>query len=266
MNKIEAVGSYRGVVLEHGVSCTQASGYPQLVLSLQALEYWDETDKEWVSWEGVEECQITSYNVLFGKDDKELLSVRQCMRVFGWDGSSFHVLNEAIVDGETRVQFLVQENEYNGKVSLQVSRLSEYSDEPGMRLRTLDEGELRDLDKRYASALRKVAGVKPIKPSAPIVAPAIAPPAKEKPKPPAKKKPKPPVKAEAAPTEDDGCTMEEAWNSCVQAAEANPDITEDRLGEIWLDALGSIAPDGDESKMTRSHWVQVMNAVISQLQ
>jgi hypothetical protein len=258
MSLINRIGTFRGVVTEHGIGKTRKSDYPQLILSLQGVEYWDEDESVWVDWSSEEENQITAYLVLFGGDDKAMFHTDACIKTFGWDAVSFTSLDNCIEDGETKLQFLVQENEYEGNVTLQVGRIDHWDAEPGRTLQKLDADELKDLDKRYALPLKKVAGVKPVKPKGAPAVPEKKPETATESAPPKKDK-----KKTAPPKKEKSCTLEQAWDACMKAKDKS--IDDEKLGEVWLRAVETIAPDGDEENMTPELWQQVKEVVIEQV-
>lgn len=267
MSLIKREGTFRFNVTEHGIGQTRESKYPQLILALQAYEYWDEQEQEWVDWAGVEENEITAYLVLFGGGDKPIFHIDACEKAFGWDGVNFSSLNECIVDGETCIQAVVAENIYNDIVSLQVSRIDHVDATPGRTLQKLEVSEIKDLDKQFALPLKKRAGIKPVKPKGAPTVPVVKPKSKPEPEPEQKTEVKPPKKDKktkaAPPKQIKGCTQEDAWEACMKAKDAS--VTDDKLGEIWLQAVATIAPDGDEDNMTPELWQQVKEVVITQV-
>ena len=262
MGLINRTGTFRGVVTEHGIGKTRKSDYPQLILALQAVEFWDEDESVWVDWSAEEECQINAYLVLFGGDDKVMFHTDACIKTFGWDAVSFTSLDNCIEDGETKLQFLVAENEYEGNVTLQVSRIDHWDAEPGKTLQKLDADDLKDLDKRYALPLKKVAGVKPVKPKGAPAVPKVKPKAEEPVEeaiPPKKDK-----KKTAPPKKEKGCTQEEAWEACMKAKDKS--IDDEKLGEVWLRAVETIAPEAqDDTEILPEQWQQIKEVVVEQV-
>jgi len=282
-NLITRPGTFRGTPTQWGVTET-ANGNPQFVVELSALEYYAETADElshfgitepgWVDWSAYNES-LTGYLVLF-TDKGPLLNYEQLQKALGWDGSSFEAL--ATSDWSTvSILFRVEENEYNGKVSMQVKWVDRHDADPVRQLRTLDAAALKGLDGKFAGRLT---GRKKEAPARVAAVPAATPAKPAKPaKPTATAKPKPaaapaakgppsvPAKTDIAEELDavlDGCTKEAAWASVNQRCSAAGD---DAIGAAWVEvALGIAETTGkDESDFTNEEWGQVRDDVIAQL-
>ncbi|KKL81766.1 hypothetical protein LCGC14_1991480 [marine sediment metagenome] len=157
MSLIVQARTYRGKILDHGVAQTK-NGFPQFEGALQAVEAYDEEEKQWVNWADVEQKDITAFLVLFGSKG-ETLTNQQLKKVTGWDGLSFQAL--AAMDlSEVGIQFRVEENTYEDKTTLQVSWIDEYDAEPGRSVRKLDAAGLKAIDAQYASMLKQSAAKK----------------------------------------------------------------------------------------------------------
>ena len=156
MSKIQEAAHYRGVVVEHAVGVTN-SGLPQFVVKLQATERYDVADKTWVNWSAREDCEITAYLVLIDKKGNPIFHAKAVQKVFEWDGASLTGLN--LLDLENvEVQFEVQDHEYEGKESTQVSSIRGFNDEPGNSVKKLDDDELAQLNAKFGSTLKKLSG------------------------------------------------------------------------------------------------------------
>ena len=156
MSKIQEAASYRGVVVEHAVSVT-SNGLPQLVVKLQAVERYDVADKTWVDWSAREDCEITAFLVLIDKKGDPIFHAKAIQKVFEWDGVSLMGLN--LLDLENaEVQFEVQDHEYEGKETVQVTNIRDYNDEPGSSIKKLDDDELAQLNAKFGSTLKKLSG------------------------------------------------------------------------------------------------------------
>jgi hypothetical protein len=257
------VGIYRGLIVDHGVGETTNKN-PQWIAALHAEEYWDESEKVWVSYADREDTDITAYLVLAGKEQNELFHCKALEKAIGWDGQSFAAL--AGMDlSETRIQFTVEENDYNDNITLKVTRIDHADAEPGRSVQKLDAAAVKDLDARFASFFRKRKGeTKPVKPVGKPVVPGkkIEKPKVEEPVeeptedagPPSKAKAKAKPKANP-PKKEKGCTQAEAWKACKEAKDKS--VSDKKLAEVWLEAVETLAPDGDEDKMTPELWARV---------
>ena len=274
MGAIDRTGTFRGSILDYGLATTK-NGYPQLVMALRGEEYYDEDEKLWVSWEGVEESDITAYLVLFGGDQVACLSLKQLQKALGWDGLSFASLAK-IDHTKIKIQFRVETNLYEGNTTLKVNWVNVYDAEPGRIISKLSDDDVKKLDAQYVAAFKKLSGGQTVKPVSASDLPwtggakTIVPPTDNRPdlpepvkptktvKPPKTAKPKP-TSPGVSPAPKPGCTADEAWAACI-AAKAQA-VTEDKLAEIWVETVSTIAPDKDENKMTPELWIRVRDIV-----
>ncbi len=274
---IDREATFRTKNIVDGGMGETSTGLPQLVLSLRADEIYDFDEKAWVPWDDVEEREITAFLVLVGKKDNEIFHCKAIEKALGWDGASFAAL--AATDFlATGIQFRTKENEWDDKITIQVEGIDHYDAEPGNKVTKLDAAEVKGLDAKYASFFRKRTGEKKPKP---VGAPKVP---GKKPTVPAKKEestsltsvsgragddvpsvasPKAPVKKPKKVKKGTGCTQTEAWVAAKKAKyEA---ISDEKLIEVWLKAVQTLAPDGDEDKMSPELWAQVRDVVVGQV-
>jgi hypothetical protein len=153
MNKITMPGTFKGKVIEHGVSLT-SNDNPQVVMDVALEQVWDETNGEWMDYSDSQE-HVIAYLVLFNADGKKMLNTDQVMKVFGWDGSSFAELDSMDLS-DILFQIRVEENDYEGATSpYTVNWIDEEDAVPGQRVKKLDESELKSLDKKFNVLLKK---------------------------------------------------------------------------------------------------------------
>lgn len=248
MSLINRTGTFRGDVVDAGVSVT-TNKYPQYVAKLQAAEYWDEEEQKWVSWKGVEENEITAYLILFGGTG-ETLTCQQVKKVTGWDGVAFTGLNN-IDFTNFSIQFRVEDNEYKGKTTKQVTWVDAYNATPGgAGIRKLDAAELAQLDAKYKTTLAATA-----KKAAPVKA---AKKTTKKASPP--KIPKPTVVPPEVKSNPTGkCTMQEAWDEVSETL--SPGIDESIKEDTWMKAVDRIANGVLLEDITEEQWFQIKVAV-----
>jgi len=246
MSLIDRAATFRGKVIDHGVSFTQ-NEFPQFVCKLQAVEIYDDDEKVWVDWTDMADNEITAYLVLFGRSG-ETLNFNQVKKAFKWDGASFQSLNSGDYS-ELGVQFRVEEDTYENKTRLKVTWIDEYDAEPGRSIRKLNPDEMKKLDAMYASKL-KAAGAKAapakakgavskkgVKPTSPkgSVKKKVAP---LSPKPAAA--PEPPTAPPTGPDLPAGhCTKQEAWDEVVELKD-DKKVTDESLAKSWLGAIAKI--------------------------
>lgn len=307
---IDRVGAFRGVVTESGVGSTR-NGFPQFTVRVQAAKKWVDSADEmkafeiaepaWVDWSAYDQ-ETLGYLVLFGNDKKiegalkETFQLEQVKNALGWDGASFQELGTKDWNGK-EITFWMEENEYEGNVSIKLSTIDAADAPPVRQLKKLDATGLKDLDSRFAKLMTKKTAAAPAK--APAKGPATPPggatppgkPAAEKPptgapsagkpavtaapaagtpagKPtatPAVKAPPtkgPPKKADAAPAAGTE-TMETAWN---RVSNSRGKATDDQMAEAWLAAAQEVNPNKDDaSTEADAEWVQIANKTIEAL-
>ena len=277
MSLIDRASTFRGRIADHGVS-KSSGGFPQLILQLAATEIYDADEQAWVDWSEYDVNEIQAYLVLFGGKG-ETLNSQQVKKVTGWDGLSFAGL-AALDLSETKIQFRVEENTYEGKTSLQVSWIDEYDAEPGRTVRKLDAAEMKALDAQYANMLKssgkkaaptkapgKVtkANVKSTQPKGPVIKKGakdpLGPPAANPSVPtPAEAKTTPPAPATNPNLPTGKCTKDEAWGTVYDMKDKS--VTDEQIATIWTAALKEVAPGVDQEKFTDEQWFAVREIVL----
>jgi len=247
---VDETGTYRGYASDWGIS-TSSGGFPQFVVQLVVEEVWDFDEKVWVSLAGGEDAPaITAYLILFGKTNKPTFNVAQLKKAFGWNGASLFELSNGDYQG-VKVQFRVEENTYNDNTSLQVNWIDEADATPGRSVNKLNDIDLKRLDAQYSQFLDKV--VTPVKAATkpkPVTKPAVKPvtkPVNLMPKPAAK-----PVKPATKPAKISSCTEEKAWE--VVCMTKKDGLSDDDLGNIWLDTITEVAGEVPDDKITPEQW------------
>lgn len=318
MSKIDTAGTYIGEVLEMGVSLTQKNKYPQAIVRLKATKKWvgdtetmahfKITEPGYVPWafEGQEPEDIIGYLVLFKSaddlsDDTKLLNYEQLQLALGWDGSSFDSLADGTYVGKS-ILFRVEENNYEGKVSLQVNWVDSETAAPERSLKSLDAGALTGLNKLLktsrpktpAAPAKPAAAAKPAgkpgaagaaKPgtssSASPVGGTIAPvntattasvpisstkttsPSKAPAKAPAPKPAPAPAPAEAeAVALPAAVSKETAWEYVTTHKGENEDTT---VEDAWMAATQEVGPDRNETDFNETDWAKVRDIIIKDL-
>lgn len=257
MSQIDRTGTFRGRVLDAGIATTK-NQFPQWTAQLQADEYYDEETGQWVDWTPYEEKDISVYAVLFGSEGKSLLSYGQLQKALGWSGNSFSEL--ATMDySQAKIQFRVETNLYEGVTTLQVRWIDACDAEPGRKVQKLDPDKVKELDAKYANALRQASGgpkPKKVETVAPTPVSTSAPvPAKLKNK---KAKPAKPPVVPSVSDPPETCTKEQAWNSAYEVKD--PSVDDNQISEIWLKTIETM---GGEKAI--KDWSKVRDAVIEQV-
>jgi hypothetical protein len=314
MAPIDRPGTFRGTLEEYGVGETKKNGYPQFVVRLKATEYFDEEGvipgpnneagkpETWVPWPYDQE--ITAYLVLYTRNAKtgqweELLNAKQLQAALGWKGDSFATLANGNYQGQV-ILFRVEQHEYEGKSSLQVSWVDSKDANPIRQLPKYDTGKLQGLDTKFAAVLKKAPAGPPTsvpktaakpkgKPGRPTAAANQPPGTSGKPVVPAQNAPvsvtgttppvtvspltpapsSPPATAPAAPKSDapfgdprpPETTKEEAWKQVnVSLSRDLQKFPDDKLAEVWVEEVVKVS-NGDEDKITPTQWAEIRDAV-----
>jgi len=231
MGLINETGTYRGLSTDWGVSTTK-NGFPQFVVSLNATEVWDKDEEAWVDISGEEATEITAFLVLFGKSGKPTLNAEQVEKAYGWNGASFSDLANGDYSDE-KVLFRVEENEYEGNVSLQVNWIDSPDASPGRSIGKLSDNELKALDAQYSKYLKKPA-TKPAK---------------------AKKKEAAPPKRTKKAKDKATLTEDEAWQKVISTKD--PKMDDEECGKKWLEAIEKIAGDKPDADITGEEWAKI---------
>ncbi|KKN77451.1 hypothetical protein LCGC14_0360100 [marine sediment metagenome] len=275
MSLIDRASTFRGRIADHGVS-KSSGGFPQLILQLVATEIYDVDEQAWVDWSEYDVNEIQAYLVLFGGKG-ETLNSQQVKKVTGWDGLSFAGL-AALDLSKTKIQFRVEENTYEGKTNLQVSWIDEYDAEPGRTVCKLDAAEMKSLDAEYASLLKssgkkaapaKAKGkitktnVKSTQPKGPVTKKnndPLGPPTGTTTAAPTETKTTPPAPAANPNLPTGHCTKDEAWET-VYDMKAK-DVSDEKIANIWTDAIKKIAPGVEQENITDEQWFAVRQVVL----
>jgi hypothetical protein len=288
MQQIDRAGTFRGFIVEHGVSETP-KGYPQFVGVFKATEFYDETgeltggEPGYIDWAPYDQS-ITGYLVLYtkGADGQwaELRNAEQIKKALGWDGLTFESLAAGKYDEKT-IMFRVEEHEYNGKTSFKVAGVNTADANPTKTLAKYDAGKLAGLTAKMGGILAaKAQAPTPAKAPVPASAkPAGAPTAPPRGKPGPKPKGKP-----ALPSSPDGqpgapstpppvsttpppapavpstpVTKESAWAKVNSLSK----VDEAKLAEIWLEEGAKIGKA--EDKFSNDDWHTVQEAVLARV-
>jgi hypothetical protein len=293
MMKIDSIGVYLVDVVD-GVVNTSTKGFPQLAITFNVAQKYVQTPEEMAHF-GIEEPAYVDYSsfqfqdsaffTLFGKDG-ELLNYAQVQAAFGWDGVAFEDLPE-LTKGK-RVLVRIEENEYNGKVSLRANWIDAADASPNRTLKALDTTALKALSAKF---LTKKPPVKPAKPQGPTAVKAnpttvptpkpakpttaTTPPTGNPVSAPAPAKPATvaPAKAPTLPLQPPQVTQEadipadlpkettqgKAWEYVCEHKGSN---TDDVIQDAWIAAGQEVADGRNDKDLTPTDWAKVRDIVI----
>ncbi len=272
MGQIENVGTYRGSIVDHGISAS-TGGFPQWVPKLLAMEKYNFDTEEWEDYSQYEDNEIQAYLVIIGAKGENLNCKQTCL-ITGWDGSDLQVLSEMNLEA-TGIQFRVEENTYNDKTRLQVAWVDEYDAKPGGTVRKATPDEIKALNakfKKYLKPTKVVAAT-----AKPVDAPAT--PKKKSTKKgtvvnktdtPAPVEPQvtqsapaaPSVPAEEAPMPKSAipegkCTQAEAYDEAYAAK--TDDVTDEKFNEFWFAAIESVTGTKTYDGVEPEQWHHIKN-------
>ena len=266
--QIDRAGTFRGNPVDWGVTETKKNHLPQFVVKLAATEFYDEEKGEYIPW-GEYEQEMTAYFVLFTDKSgawEEIFHVKSMKDVFGWDGLSFESLANGNY-GDLTVLFRVEENEFEGNITLQVQWIDQADSSPTRQLQKMDTKGLAAMTTKLGSALSATA----VAPK-PATAPKKATRSRQA-KPKAKKNPtqsapsgSPPTVTSAPvtpvpdgpPSDPEPETKESAW----AAVESISGVDADKLAKTWLGCIACF--DKSETEFTSDDWATLRIAVVAE--
>lgn len=254
--RLEEAGTFRGLVTSTVFNTTR-SGLPQLCVGVQVTEVWDTENNGWVERDNDE--HITGYFVLFGQSGDPLLNAGQIQKVFGWSGKSFMELQklEAV---DLPVLIRTTEDTYKGRSSLKVQWIDTADADPTKTgVSTVDDKEVRELDKKYGRALRTL-GASSGSPTAAAKPSASA--SKASSKGSSKSAPKTLQKTLVDTYELNGCSAQEAWATITKQF---PDTPDDVVDEVWSKVFSDLFGDTDVDTVTNQQWAELRDDVIKEL-
>lgn len=195
---------------------------------------------------------ITHYIYLEKKDGSlNTISIDALKAAFGWDGRDpFWLQDNAEQLREKRVQLVLGNEQYNGKVRMKVKRLNPYGYTGGSGGVSRADGSKRQaIANRLGPKLRAISGGAP----APAAMPAGKPAAPAKAAAPAAKP------RAAAPAAKAGCTMQDAWEAfALRCKNADgSDYEQDRMEAAWFSAIEKLFPGRELESLTPAEWATV---------
>jgi hypothetical protein len=301
-NRIDTPGVYRGKVTEMSLGVTKASGYPQAILRVTAekkfiedqaeLAHFELSEPDWQDWTDYNE-EVVGYLVLFNDADNfneqsALMNYEQLQAALGWEGVEFESLNDGSYEGK-EILYRMEEDEYNGKVSIKMNWVDRPDAPPGRELRRLDSEKVSEL----SAKLQIKKPTKPAKAAKPAKAKdkkvskaedadetaAAAPKPKAKGKgkgkgkagPPKAKKPEVEAEVEAEPEADADAETSIPTNldSDIAAWEyvcdRKGDTADSEVEETWISACAEVLKDRDPSDASSKDWAKIVKIVVSDL-
>lgn len=257
--KVNREATFKGRIVDCGVTTTKNSGFPQFIVTLSCDEIYDLDDKVFVDYSN-EDQQCTGYLVLYGKNNKATFHVDSLKETLGWDGKSFAGLASGDYS-DLVVQFRTEENEYDKKVTIQLVALNPEDANPEHQLKKFDAAGLKKLDATFAKQLRSTSGTAvatgPKKPKGKSPVPKAS-----TPKPPAKKGPPAPSTSE----EPDECTRDEAWAAIEASVTGNHTVSKEQVVDQWTASIAKVLNGADEDSAGPSEWAKIRDDAIKSLE
>lgn len=150
---VDRVGDFRGTIIEYGLR-EYESGSVAVAIVAQLDELF--SDDQWHPW-GEYQMEATGYIIIIKKDGSTNQKQIEALCQFaGWDGSI-----TSIVQGQwkpTPCQFNIKENVYQGQTSYRIEFVNAFDRTPGGALNNVDESKAKDLQARFGSSLKAIAG------------------------------------------------------------------------------------------------------------
>lgn len=282
--KLESIGTYRGIIRGTSLAVNEKSGYPQAILQLEAtekfitdaseLEHFGLTEPAWQAWDFNQ--GITAFLVLYKSGeqfspDTELFHVGNLAEALGWEKGDFEAFaNGSFIDKP--IQFRVDLNEYNGKTSFKVQSVAHIDANPDRTLRPVSDDTLKALKAKVRGYAKKSAAVSAPAKASPASAPAVTFTATQKSviaaasapikSGPPKGRGRPPKIQPVAPALNPLCTRDEAWE---QAKPHQGKITDDEFTDQFIINSEEVGGSKTEDEMTPSDWGQVRDKLIDSL-
>lgn len=288
MPQLTRVGTFIAEIKESTIGVTRKNEYPQWIARFTTKKYYAQSVEELAHYQITEpafveypEEEILSYLVLFKSADQfdestKMLNFDQAKVALGWDGTDFDYFNKPELVGR-KVLIRVEENSYDGKVSLQVNWVDHENADPIRQLAKLDGDKLKALNAKLKMN-RPQAPTKPATAAKPLPAAAATPAAaaagvsvpkapraakKETPAVTAPPVAAPPVSAPPAQTDFPAeLTMMDAW----ELVNKNKGAAEDpAVADAWTNARGQVVPHIADANLTPAHWSEVAKKAIAKL-
>ena len=262
MGLINTIGYFKGTIVDGGLG-QSSGGLPQEVWALKATEIYDEENQEYLPVDD-EHDEITAYLILMSYKDKETKTAQQVKKVTGWNGASYPELAEMDLT-DVPLSFRVEENTYEGNITLQVSWVAEPDASPTRTVSKISKEDAQALQARYASVLASTkAPTKAVsakgkgKPTAtkPVTKPTTKPVTKPTTKPATKPKPTAPKAATVG-----KCSGDDAYQACYSLK--RDDVTEDALNKLWQTEVAKV--NTDEAKITEEQWYGIKETLLKQV-
>jgi len=257
MSKVDREATFKGRIVDCGVTTTREKGLPQFVVTLSCDEIYDPDEQKFVDYSD-EDQQCTGYLVLYGKNNKATFHVDSLKKTLGWNGKSFSGLAGGDYS-DLIVQFRTEENFYDNKTTIQLVTLNSEDANPERQLTKFDAVGLEKLDAVFSKQLRSDSGTivatgpKKIKGKASV-------PKATPPKPPGKKGP--PVPA-AGQKPVDECTRDEAWAAIEVSVKERKDLTEENVMDQWAESIAVVLNDADEGSASPVEWAKIRDHVVT---
>lgn len=152
---VDRKGDFRAEIREYGLQ-KKDSGSVGIRMKFQLTECWNAEGEAWDDWRDHNvEAWGTSWIV---KKDGTInqTAVESLIKNAGWDGDLASIVNNTWKPAPCQVS--TEENVYNGVTSYPVNFINHYDRTPGANVGNVTADGLKELQTRFGSALRAVAG------------------------------------------------------------------------------------------------------------
>lgn len=150
---IDRTGNFRGRIVDFGIQ-EYDTGSVAIVVTAAIDEAWN--GASWDDWRE-SQVEVRGYLFIIKKDGTtNAKQVEALCKFADWDGTISSVENKTWVPKPC--SFLVGEKTYNDVTTFQISFINDYESSPGAGLARLGSDRIKQLEARFGSSLRAIAG------------------------------------------------------------------------------------------------------------
>ena len=156
MQACDRTGHFRAEIIGYGIKKAE-SGAVAVTLHCKLTENWDEQAEAWVPWV---EFDMEVYGDVWVVKKDGSLSDKQAQKLInfcGWNGSFASIADSTWKP--TPCQIEVGREDYQGQTYYKIAWVNGFDSTPGQgNLGNVDAGGIKDLEARFGSPLRALAG------------------------------------------------------------------------------------------------------------
>lgn len=154
MQPCDREGHFRAAITDAGLK-EMESGAIAVAIKATLLECWDQNAQAWVPWAEYEMEAEGDLWIVKKTGEINQGPAQSLIQFAGWDGNLESIINESW--RPTECQVVVKRDEYEGKSRLKISYVNDRDRVPG-GLSNVNADKARELQSRFGSQLRAIAG------------------------------------------------------------------------------------------------------------